>query len=374
MDAPKPTGKYKVGTKVVTTIDEDRVEELGPNKGNTKRRITYRIFYPVLPSDAQNLTNDELLSREVTLGMSKEFKIKIDYDKITSQGKNKAEYYKDAPHACGERFPLVIYNHGYKSYKEGNSFLCAELVSHGYVVISIGHPFEALAEVHTDGSADYFEKGLMKKSISPFLPGLIAEMKLTKSKGTPEELNQKFYAMQNKYCTFMVHRVDEWVKDTLFVIEEAKSLYQDFIAFDRGIAATGHSMGGAVAYNLCHKSKDIKCGINIDGGLFGNYEGMVMNKPFFQICSENNYNVEMKPRLNKTVPVYYATFKKIKHVGFADIMFYIRISAVVGKIPADVAHNTLCKCHLDFFDKYLKNEDIEINIPDNEFIKFEKFW
>ena len=45
-----------------------------------------------------------------------------------------------------------MFNHGYNSYREGNSFLCIELASQGYVVISVAHSYEALCTEFDDGS------------------------------------------------------------------------------------------------------------------------------------------------------------------------------------------------------------------------------
>lgn len=38
-----------------------------------------------------------------------------------------------------------------------------------------------------------------------------------------------------------------------------------------GTGVTGHSLGGCVAYYLCRHFEEFICGINIDGGLFGDY-------------------------------------------------------------------------------------------------------
>lgn len=362
MDLPKITGKYSVGTSVHTTKDE----ECG-------KYITYRIYYPVRPEDTDGCKKDELMSRAVMKAMGKEFFVKQNYDKKTASGENVSDFYLDAPHVPGEKFPLVLFNHGFKSYKEGNSFLCAELASQGYVVISIGHEGVALAETRTDGTEIYYDKSLTKKTMHPMIPYAIAAYKCMKMKGTPEECYAKFDELRKKYCNGMLDVIYDCSKSTLFVLDEARREYGSFIDLDKGVAATGHSFGGAIAYYLCQTSPEITCGLNIDGGLFGEYEGMTMTKPFFQICSEDNYSVETKPMLDKTEPAYYATFLKIKHIGFADCKFYVPAAAMTGKIPGDVMHENLCMCHLKFLDKYLKGKDGEIDIKDSEYLKFEVF-
>ena len=61
------------------------------------------------------------------------------------------------------------------------------------------------------------------------------------------------------------------------------------------------------------------------------------------------------------------------HIGFADVIKYILpIKLLVGKLDADVLHENLCKCHLEFFDTYLKklkdtpelksNDDVKVSV------------
>lgn len=373
MKIPTPSGPYFVSTKTFTIKDDNRKEIFGPHPGEETHLITSRIFYPVNPSDTEGQEKAYYMSRAVAKGLKREYFVKNDYDKKCAAGENFAVYYENIKPIEGQKFPLLIFSHGFKSYKEGNSFLLSEIASHGYIVISIGHTYASLAETHEGGIETYADKSLSKKLVSPFIPGYIEMIKCAKKKGTPKDLYDEFLKVQNKYCKFNITILDEWTKDTLSVVEYAKDNFSDIIDFNPGIAVSGHSLGGAVAYNLCQKYDEFACGLNIDGGLFGEYEGMTMTKPFFQICSEANVNVETKPLINKTAPCYRALFKKIKHIAFADIKYFIPSTAVTGKIPADLAHSTLCKCHLDFLDKYMKYKDIDISIPDNEFIEFQTF-
>lgn len=370
---PKPSGKYKVGTKVETLIDESRVEMLGPDKGKEKRKITYRIYYPVSPDSVDGLKKGELISREVAEGLKRQFHIGINYDKKVELGLNNSECYIDAPHIINEKFPLLIFSHGLLSYKEGNSFLLTEIASQGYVVISIGHTYASAAETHADGTITYGDKNCSKNSVQPFLSGFIALMRFRKFKGTPEEEYKKFTELQNKYCRFNVDMVKEWSKDTEFVLEYAKKSYSDFIDFTPGVALSGHSLGGATAYYLCQTNNDFACGINIDGGLFGDYDNMIMNKPFCFLCNEGNYNVASRVKFSKTADSYYVTFKDIKHIAFSDIKYFMPMSFVTGKIPADISHEYQCRCHVDFLDKYLKGKDLEIKMSESKYIRFEKY-
>ena len=370
MYRPKITGEYSVGSYTFTIIDDGRKEICGPAAGKETRRVTARIFYPVDSKATVGAQKAILLSRAVCKGLQKEFFVKIDYDKKLAAGENAACYYESAPAVQGKKFPLMIFSHGFKSYKESNSYLCSEIASHGYVVISIGHTYASLGETHEDGSETYFDKNLQKKTIKPFIRANLAMIKLTKSKGTTEEIYEKFVDIQNKYCSFMLTVQEEWVKDSQLVVEYAKRHLANLIDFEPGIAASGHSLGGSTAYALCQNDPEFVCGINIDGGLFGNYENKIMSRPFFQICSVSNVGIEMKSTLNKTAPTYFAVFKATPHTGFIDIKFFLRATLLVGKIPGNILHENLCKAHLNFLDKYLKKKDVQISLENSEYIDF----
>ena len=130
---PKPTGEYAVGTFTYTIKDHRRevLRDLLKNESIPEMRsIACRVYYPVLKNSVEGLEKGIGLSRNMVEGLKKEFKIPINYDKETAAGNNVTECYKDAPRIEGEKFPLILFNHGYISYREGNSFLCIELASH----------------------------------------------------------------------------------------------------------------------------------------------------------------------------------------------------------------------------------------------------
>jgi dienelactone hydrolase len=138
------------------------------------------------------------------------------------------------------------------------------------------------------------------------------------------------------------------------VVQELKKRYVQQIDFSKGIGATGHSLGGAVAYYLCQHEEEFACGINIDGAVFGDYEGMIMKKPFLQICCKENYNTMTRSLIRTEAFVRCEVFEDMKHIGFSDAKFMIPIAAVVGKMDGVEMYKRLSACHFEMFDKYLK--------------------
>lgn len=351
---PVPSGKYAVGT-FTYTIKNQRPEVMEPSK---MRSVASRVYYPVHKDSVVGLPKARYMSPQIAEGIKRAFLIAPNFKKLETSGQNRSECYQNAPRIQGEKFPLIIFNHGYISFREANSFLCIELASHGYVVISVAHSREAVCtefdQETEDGRFIFYDKSLTKKTYSPFLGGVLAALKLTKAKGTNEELADKFDAFQNKYCRFQQGRLEEWVKDVNASLDYARKNLADLIDFEKGIGASGHSFGGNTAYRLCAENPAFVCGINLDGAYFGDYKDTVMNKPFLQVSGKDNENVVTRVYTRHTKTVYKLLFKDMKHFGFSDMKFLLQAKSMTGKLAPQIFHENLCRCHLEFFDAFLK--------------------
>lgn len=344
------TGTYAVGTERFTVTDESREEVLGPKKG--PRRLEVRLFYPVDKEATEGKARMEL-STERVQALKKACFVKEIPERLV-----RPECYIEVPQAEG-KYPLVLYSHGYGSgVTEGNCLLCCELASNGYIVASIGHAYEAAICEFDDGTVVLYDKEI--KIQTGGIKSFFAQMKLVRMDAEQSEVYVCFDELQKKYMGFMLDRLPEWGKDSLCVIETLKKSYGERIDFSKGIGATGHSFGGNVAYWLCQYSDEVTCGANIDGGVFGDYTGMVMKKPFLQIGSKMNRNFELKPLLNTVAPVRFETFDGVTHGGFTDLKFMYepdsaKAKMVVGKMDGCEMHRRLADLHMEFFGEYLKN-------------------
>ena len=368
---PKPTGEYAVGTTTFTS-KEERDEVLHPGK---KRKVSARIYYPVTKESVKGLEKTMYMSRDMFKGIKDAFKLPLNYDKETAAGNNVSECYKDAPQIDGEKFPLIIFNHGYQSFREGNSFLCIELASHGYVVMTVSHALEGVCTEYDDAAPIFGDKNLLKIANSPLIPNILALGKLNKMKGTNEEQIRAVDAYQEKFGGFMIKRLPEWEKDIYTALDVVKQNYGDMIDFDKGIGLTGHSFGGAISYYLCMKDPQFKCGANIDGILFGQYNDQIMDKPFLMITCEDHEVLAARVISMHSAPAYKAVFRDMKHVGFSDMKHAIPkvMSQTAGKLDADLMHENLCRCYLAFFNVHLKRSEETVDVKSNDVMRFEGF-
>ncbi len=352
--------KYEIGTKIFSFTDDSRNEVLG--EGTGKRKITVRLFYPVTMSSIEGAKKAPYVSENKWECLRKMYHMPKSAGVV-----NEVDIYENVP-MIEEKFPLVLYNHGYSGYIEANTFLCMEIVSRGYIVASIGHSYEGLCTEYDDGSFVPFDKKINKMMYQKgAFRAILAQLKLLKKKGSIEEIYKDFLMFEKEHTPYIVGRLKEWSADTLCALKIVKERFADNIDLTNGVAATGHSMGGALAYYLCQTSNEISCGLNIDGGLFGDYREMTLTKPFFQISCKENWNVESAVLLHRKALVYCAIFDNMKHIGFTDAKFFIPVKMIVGKMDAMKMHNYLTKCHIFFLDKYLKGLDVKkIESDDNE--------
>lgn len=315
--------QYKVGTIIIDTVDAGRKEMLGPATGD--RVITARLYYPAVEKNEQM---------------------------VVIPKKTVGEMYANAE-PIQQKFPLIIYNHGYGSYVEANNNLCCLLASNGYVVAAVGHAYEAEKLVLSDGTELPVDKSIRKKQIQPQIKGSLAAIRMQTKKGSPEEMYARFDAFQKQYCTFLNERLLEWAKDVQCIVALLKRKYADYINFVPGIGMTGHSFGGNLAYYMCMNFEEYVCGANIDGGIFGHYEGQRMKHPFLQICNPGNEAVVSRVLLDTDAPVEYEVFHGATHLGFTDMAYYCKSKFMMGRIPYEEMSNRLFQLHLNFFEKYL---------------------
>ena len=331
---------YNVGTKIISKVDASRVETLGPSTGS--RQCTARIYYPT--SDVGG--------------------------KKADLGKNAVgEMFVDASHVKDEKFPVIVYNHGYGAVMESNNHLCCELAANGYIVVAVGHAYEAESVTLESGSTIKLDKNVTKKVMGPVLPAAFSSLRLKSASGTYVEQYKQFLEFQNKYGSFLVDRLEQWAKDVLVIMAEVKERLADVIDLDFGIGITGHSFGGCLAYYMCQNYREYSCGVNIDGALFGHYDDFIMSKPFFQICSKGNESVVSRSLIITEAPVYFAVFNKLSHIGFTDMKFAKKTAPGYGSMPADVMSTNLNRIHTQFFNLYLKREKVEIDIVNNDYVK-----
>ena len=131
------------------------------------------------------------------------------------------------------------------------------------------------------------------------------------------------------------------------------------------ITRTGRTY--ALGYNLVLRY--LEAG---DGILFGEYNDQIMDKPFLMIACTEHEVLTARVCSMHSAPAYKAVFRDMKHVGFSDMKHAIpkAMSAVAGKLDADLMHENLCRCHKEFFDTHLKKVKSSPELKTNDVMRY----
>ncbi|HEX2247937.1 MAG TPA: hypothetical protein VHH13_10355 [Arthrobacter sp.] len=146
---PAPSGQYEIGTLTYHWVDDDRPEVFTADPDD-RRKLMVQIWYPakgdpsaprapyIQDADAVTSAFARLFDvPEILLGNLKH---------VTTNAIPSAPVANDDP-----GYPMLIYLEGLGTFRQENTFLFEELVSHGYVVAAIDQPYTAANVVFPDG-------------------------------------------------------------------------------------------------------------------------------------------------------------------------------------------------------------------------------
>lgn len=191
-----PTGSYTVARARSTYVDETRIEQFSGN--GEDRKVNVVFWYP------QNAGGNQT-------------------------------------------YPLVVFSHGGLGTENSNESLFLELASHGYVVVSIGHPYHALWTEDEDGhvtfvSMDYFRE--------------LQQEDAKRDKQQSYRYYQKWLEARTSDINF--------VMDTILknAVSGADGVYA-LVNVER-MAVMGHSLGGSAVLAIPRQRNDIAAVIALE--------------------------------------------------------------------------------------------------------------
>lgn len=250
----KPQGNYPVGTRIFRWVDVDRMETITSDPQD-RRNVVVQAWYPTEENakgthspylDGMNQLPEQIgpLPRRL-----------VDhYDQINTYGILNAPISK-AQH----QWPVVIFLTGNVASRAFYTSLVAGLAGHGYVVLALDHPYEAM--------------------ITQLADGTIATTIENHSNEDPDLSN------------FMKGRLDIRIADVTFVLNQLdnpKARSDPFLgALDQNrMVIAGHSLGGATAGAAMASDARLKAAVNIDGTLYGELPEPTGQRPFLLIESK----------------------------------------------------------------------------------------
>jgi len=329
---PQPAGQYPVGSTSFSLIDSSREETFTENP-NDFREVPIRIWYPsraIKNTQPEGYWSDRpefsrYLTQELGLPV-----FTLDHLRLV-----KTHTYKCTPLADEqEHYPVILFQHGYRlGYLEQNTSLMETLASSGYVVISIAHPYEAIAAPLADGSTAHYSNSD----------------------------TEGFMDSTSRQETSLLI----WAADTTFVMDSLEEIQRDgpfgFLAgrldLDH-LGLAGMSFGGSTASQVCLTDSRCKAGLTLDSPQYSAVKAGQLTQPFMLMISDNGSYLEQAVFENAAGAAYLITIKGTEHYNFTDLTLVSQLAQAFdfsGPISGQQMVRIMNTYSLAFFDKHLKD-------------------
>jgi len=142
IEFPKPSGPYTIGYKNIELEDPKRED---PYNHGCNRRLKVTVWFPSMdPLKIEPYGNDEMeileVDKERILSLIPQDQHETILQEINQYAHLKIYKSKNAEAALG-KFPVIIFSPGYMAKAISYQRILQDLVSHGYVMMSIHHPY-----------------------------------------------------------------------------------------------------------------------------------------------------------------------------------------------------------------------------------------
>ena len=260
---PQPTGPHAIGVIDFAIVDASREESFKPG---THRRIPVRAWYPAASVSGEPRPYANALELEHHLPRTLHL-LPNAADVVPCFDRPSHAYEGAPPKALGP-CPTVIYSHGANSYPQQNTPLMEHLASHGYLVLSISHPYTSAAVTDENG-----EVILCTPEVDTRLANMDPDWMNFMYDPDPGARLDGHLRMTGDGHFFSPY-APAWQADLISVLDAldmgelpgAGAALAGLVDTQR-IAYIGMSFGGT-GLVAAHKDERVKCAVNLDGGLF----------------------------------------------------------------------------------------------------------
>jgi acetyl esterase/lipase len=329
---PPPGGGFEVGISQVVLTDETRPETF-TSRTDDFRQIPLMIWYPAEKTPyARPVTywlDQPQISRQLT-GMLNLPSFLLDHLSLVQ-----THAVLDAPAAGGQPpFPVILFSHGYRlGYLQQNTSLMETLASQGYVVISIGHPYQAAAVPNGNGDLIRFAA----------------------------ETARRF----SQDAAFREESLTIWTDDLRFVLNHLPDFQQGkFMPQLTGrldlerIGVAGMSFGGSAASRLCLQDNRCEALLTLDSPQYEPVLSEPLQQPSLFFAAQESEYVRREVYEQVNAPAYLLTIQGSAHYDFTDLTLVSPLNAALGfsgGINGDQMVRILNQYSLAFFNRHLKD-------------------
>lgn len=339
---PAPSGPFTVGTLTFELTDAARPEIYSGRPGEP-RRILVQLWYPAEPGPGAQPAawiEEPDMPRAIAryLGLPAFF---LDHTRLA-----RTHAVQGAPPATGAtQMPVVLFSHGWSSFRGQSTHQLEELASQGFLVAALQHPYGAILTIFPDGSQ-------APKNPQALPTGAATD--IAESAGNI--------------------LVDQWAGDMALVLETLSAWHQSDpqgrftgkLNLER-VAVMGHSTGGGATIEFCARDARCKAGIGLDAYLGPVSKAVLqegLQQPFLYLYSEawpSARNQELFAQLFSASrgPAYAYTILGTDHYDFSDLPLLTPLASAIGlkgPLPASRVVPILDTMELAFLKQHLLGE------------------
>ncbi len=332
----KPTGEYQVGTQVIHMVDNDRSAWYGQESSNP-REIMVRVWYPAQPQEgdlkAPYVYNEKLIGDMVSEGFGIPKYLMKNLRNINGNSWSEAQ-------PVNEKFPVIIFSHGIGGLKTQNTTQMEEMASHGYVVFSCDHAYDAGVSIFP-GDRIIFGKTNIPDNL------------------TKEEKWNMRRAQLDYRAADIQFLLDEMDRENFLSVALKNSLDLEHIG------VFGHSFGGGTSVVVASVDERIDACFGLDAWFLpipSNVLNSDLNKPFIHLGQvswkekENYLKLDTLAGNNSAWSVR-LDVRGATHYDFTDFSQFSKLTKKYGSgmiAPLRIRKITNSAIR-EFFDHYLKN-------------------
>jgi predicted dienelactone hydrolase len=359
---PHPSGPYEIGTLTYHWVDADRPEVFTADPDD-RRELMVQIWYPAKGDPSSPRAPYIQDADAVTSAFARLFDVPQfllgNLKHVTTNAIPSAPV--AAPMADDEPgYPVLIYVEGLGTFRQMNTFLVEELVSHGYVVVAIDQPYTAANVVFPDGRQ---AEGLPTERTKP-----LASQSFLPAERAPT-LNGR---------TFQEGIVPYLAQDVSFTLADPNGILSGRLDLQReGIF--GHSLGGLVGGEACRLESRLRACLYLDAPMSTDVVRSGLQQPAMWLTRDAEAmrlerrkaggwpEAEIHAELSSNRAVfeslpgdgYYVEVPGMFHINYIDMPSWSplwRLLGVAGPIDAQRANSIINAYSLAFFDRHLKSQ------------------
>jgi predicted dienelactone hydrolase len=361
---PRPTGSRAIGTTTWHVADVSRTESFRPP---AHREVQVLAWYPIPAMSGRRAPylRNGLVEAQAFATL---LRAPGGFDHVAAFDTNAQ---LDAfPDDSASTLPALVFSHGYTAAASAYTSLVEDLASHGYIVLSVVHPYEAISAMLADGRSVSMldESRALRPAIAEVFKEWSSEdqtMAAVTGASDPS-VRERMLRDYLEALPKTKAALRRWVDDSKLVLDRLSGMRGGSVAAAVAgridmtrIGVLGHSMGGVTAGQFCVEDARCRAGLNLDGiPQYGTMIDRRLARPFLMVYSARPGRLGASDLVYRRAasPYYRVDVQDTLHLDFSDYPFWagpLRERGAVGKMAPERVAAITRRIVREYFDQEL---------------------